>query len=142
MPATPLRPAPDRQASIALSRLEDAGLTSVAALPYSIRVLLEVGAAKLRRLPVCEDDVRKLAAWRPRRRPRLKCRCKPARVVLQDFTGVPAVVDLAAMRSAMKRLGGDPKRINPAGASRPGDRPLGTGRLGSARPMRWPTTSP
>ena len=52
----------------------------------------------------------------------------PARVILQDFTGVPCVVDLAAMRDAMQRLGGDPKRINPLAARRSGDRPLGAGR--------------
>jgi aconitate hydratase len=52
----------------------------------------------------------------------------PARVILQDFTGVPAVVDLASMRGAVKRLGGDPRRINPAGARRPRGRPLGAGR--------------
>ena len=60
-----------------------------------------------------EDDVRRLAGWQPVRQAAIEVPFKPARVVLQDFTGVPAVVDLAAMRSAMKRLGGDPKRINP-----------------------------
>ena len=62
---------------------------------------------------VTEDDVRNLAGWQPVRQAAIEVPFKPARVVLQDFTGVPAVVDLAAMRSAMKRLGGDPKRINP-----------------------------
>ena len=62
---------------------------------------------------VTEDDVKSLASYDARILPKLKFLYKPARVVLQDFTGVPAVVDLAAMRQAMQRLGGDPKKINP-----------------------------
>ena len=62
---------------------------------------------------VSEADVKNLAGWQPVRRAAIEVPFKPSRVVLQDFTGVPAVVDLAAMRSAMHRLGGDPKRINP-----------------------------
>jgi aconitate hydratase len=62
---------------------------------------------------VTEADVRNLAAWQPVRQTAIEVPFKPARVLLQDFTGVPTVVDLAAMRSAMKRLGGDPQRINP-----------------------------
>ena len=62
---------------------------------------------------VTEEDVKALATWNAPARPKLEIPFKPARVVLQDFTGVPCVVDLAAMRSAMKRLGGDPKKINP-----------------------------
>lgn len=96
-----------------LTRLEDAGLTSVAALPYCIRVLLESVLRNCDGREVTEDDVRNLAGWRPEQRAAIEVPFKPARVVLQDFTGVPAVVDLAAMRDAMKRLGGDPKRINP-----------------------------
>ncbi len=96
-----------------LSRLEDAGLTRVDALPYSIRVLLEAVVRHCDGYQVTEDDVRNLAGWQPVSRGATKVPFKPSRVVLQDFTGVPAVVDLAAMRDAMKRLGGDPKRINP-----------------------------
>ncbi len=96
-----------------LSKLEDAGLTRVAALPYSIRVLLEAVLRNCDGYQVTEDDVRNLAGWQPMPQAPIEVPLKPARVVLQDFTGVPAVVDLAAMRSAMKRLGGDPKRINP-----------------------------
>ncbi len=96
-----------------LSRLEDAGLTSVSRLPYSIRVLLESVLRHCDGYQVTEADVKRLAAWSGRGRPEGEVPFKPARVILQDFTGVPAVVDLAAMRSAMKRLGGDPKRINP-----------------------------
>ena len=62
---------------------------------------------------VTEDDVKALAAWNAAAPAKVEIPFKPARVVLQDFTGVPCVVDLAAMRSAMKRLGGDPKKINP-----------------------------
>ncbi len=96
-----------------LTKLEDAGLTNVAALPYSIRVLLESVLRNCDGRQVTEDDVRRLAGWRPEPEAAIEVPFKPARVVLQDFTGVPAVVDLAAMRSAMRRLGGDPKRINP-----------------------------
>ncbi len=96
-----------------LSKLEDAGLTRVAALPYSIRVLLESVLRNCDGYEVTEEDVRRLAGWRPTRAAPVEVPFKPVRVVLQDFTGVPAVADLAAMRGAMRRLGGDPKRINP-----------------------------
>ena len=96
-----------------LSRLEEVGLTRIAALPYSIRVLLESVLRNCDGHQVSENDVRNLAGWQPARREAVEVPFKPARVVLQDFTGVPAVVDLAAMRSAMRRLGGDAKRINP-----------------------------
>ncbi|MFZ5829578.1 MAG: aconitate hydratase AcnA [Planctomycetota bacterium] len=96
-----------------LTRLEDRGLTRLATLPYCIRVLLESVLRNCDGFAVTEDDVRNLAAWKPSASTRNEVPFKPARVVLQDFTGVPAIVDLAAMRSAMQRLGGSPKRINP-----------------------------
>ena len=96
-----------------LSRLEDAGLLHIALLPYSIRILLEAVLRCCDGCEVSEDDVRNLAAWSPTSRGTIEVPFKPARVVLQDFTGVPAMVDLAAMRDAMQRLGGDPARINP-----------------------------
>ena len=96
-----------------LSKLEDAGLGNVAALPYSIRVLLESLLRNCDGYVVTEDDVRALAGWQAAEPAQVEIPFKPARVVLQDFTGVPCVVDLAAMRSAMERLGGDPKKINP-----------------------------
>jgi aconitate hydratase len=96
-----------------LTRLEKIGLTNIGALPYSIRVLLESVLRNCDGYQVREEDVKNLAGWKPIRQVPIEVPFKPARVVLQDFTGVPAVVDLAAMRSAMKRLGGDPKRINP-----------------------------
>ncbi len=82
-------------------------------LPFSIKVLLESCLRNLDNFQVTEKDVRGLAAWSPDRVSQAELPFKPARVVLQDFTGVPAVVDLAAMRSAMSRAGGDPQRINP-----------------------------
>jgi aconitate hydratase len=96
-----------------LSRLEDAGLGVMAALPYSIRVLLESCLRHCDGYVVTENDVHALASWDAAAPAPVEIPFKPARVVLQDFTGVPCVVDLAAMRSAMQRLGGDPKRINP-----------------------------
>lgn len=96
-----------------LSKLEDAGLGNIDALPYSIRVLLESCLRNCDGYEVMEDDVKALASWNAAAPSKVEIPFKPARVVLQDFTGVPCVVDLAAMRSAMKRLGGDPKKINP-----------------------------
>ncbi len=96
-----------------LSALEAAGLTRVAELPFSIRVLLESVLRNCDGRAVREADVRNLAGWAERTGESVEIPFMPARVILQDFTGVPAVVDLAAMRSAMHRLGGDPKRINP-----------------------------
>jgi aconitate hydratase len=96
-----------------LPRLEDAKLTTVARLPYSIRILLEAVLRGCDGYAVREEDVKNLAGWNAAAPANIEVPFKPARVVLQDFTGVPCVVDLAAMRSAMKRLGGDPKKINP-----------------------------
>jgi aconitate hydratase len=96
-----------------LTRLEEAGLTRISALPFSIRLLLESVLRNCDGYEVTEADVHKLAQWKADAVARLEIPFKPARVVLQDFTGVPCVVDLAAMRSAMARLGGNPAKINP-----------------------------
>ena len=96
-----------------LSCLEDAGLGAISRLPYSLRVLLEAALRRCDGYVVTEDDVRGLVNWNAESPAKAEVPFMPARVVLQDFTGVPAVVDLAAMRSAMHRLGGDPKKINP-----------------------------
>src|SRR5262245_4905799 len=96
-----------------LERLEKGGLGAVSKLPFSIRVLLEAVLRNCDGYLVTENDVRALAAWKAAAPAKAEIPFKPARVVLQDFTGVPCVVDLAAMRAAMKRLGGDPKKINP-----------------------------
>jgi len=96
-----------------LAALQDAGLIQLAKLPFSIRVLLENLLRNADGFLVTEDDVRALAAWGPGKLPSKEIPFIPSRVVLQDFTGVPVVADLAAMRSAMTTLGGNPERINP-----------------------------
>jgi aconitate hydratase A / 2-methylisocitrate dehydratase len=82
-------------------------------LPFSMKVLLESVLRNLDDELVLEEDVRRLAAWSAAQPMDAELPFMPARVILQDFTGVPAVVDLASMRAAVKRLGGDPGRINP-----------------------------
>ena len=95
-----------------LDALEKAGLTDLKRLPFSIRIVLEAALRQCNDREITRDDVRNIAAWAPQgERPGIPF--LPARVVMQDFTGVPAVVDLAAMRSAVARLGGDPKKVNP-----------------------------
>jgi aconitate hydratase len=96
-----------------LQALENAGLTKLAKLPVSIRVLLEAALRQVNEQDITGDHVKNLAAWKPKVDERPAMPFKPGRVVMQDFTGVPAVVDLAAMRSSMARLGGDPQQINP-----------------------------
>ncbi|APW63438.1 aconitate hydratase AcnA [Paludisphaera borealis] len=95
-----------------LGALAEQGL-DVTLLPFSLKVLLENLLRNEDGLTVTADDVRGLAQWKPKADPDREIAFRPSRVLLQDFTGVPAVVDLAAMRDAMKALGGDPKRINP-----------------------------
>jgi aconitate hydratase len=96
-----------------LETLERERAGKISRLPFSMKILLE-------NLLRCEDgqfvhadDIRALANWEPKAEPSKEISFLPARVLLQDFTGVPAVVDLAAMREAMRMLGGDPKKINP-----------------------------
>ena len=96
-----------------LGKLEDAGLGEISRLPFSIRVLLESVLRNCDDFSVRQEDVKNLAAWNASAPAKQEVPFKPYRVVLQDFTGVPAVVDLAAMRSAMQRIGGDPEKINP-----------------------------
>ena len=95
-----------------LDALEKAGLTKLNKLPYSIRIVLEAALRQCNDKEITQNDVKNIASWTPKgARPGIPF--LPARVVMQDFTGVPAVVDLAAMRAAVARLGGDPKKINP-----------------------------
>ncbi|MFN8384422.1 MAG: aconitate hydratase AcnA [Anaerolineales bacterium] len=95
-----------------LDALEKAGLTKLNKLPYSIRIVLEAALRQCNDKEITQDDVKNIASWTPKgARPGIPF--LPGRVVMQDFTGVPAVVDLAAMRAAVARLGGDPKKINP-----------------------------
>jgi aconitate hydratase len=82
-------------------------------LPFSLKILLENLLRTEDGKAVRPEDIEALASWQPKEQPRREIAFTPSRVLLQDFTGVPAVVDLAAMRDAMKRLGGDPRRINP-----------------------------
>ena len=95
-----------------LSALQDQGI-DVSRLPYGLKILLENLLRTEDGSNVTADDIRFLANWDPRAEPDHEIAFSPARVVLQDFTGVPAVVDLAAMREAMTALGGDPRKINP-----------------------------
>jgi len=88
-------------------------LTQLDRLPFSIRVMLEAVLRQCNEREITSQDVINLAGWQPQAAARPSLPFRPARVIMQDFTGVPAVVDLAAMRSAMARLGGDPKKINP-----------------------------
>src|SRR5690554_2498393 len=82
-------------------------------LPYTLKILLENLLRHEDGVNITADDVRALAAWDPTAQPSREIAFTPARVILQDFTGVPAVVDLAAMRDAMQDLGGKPELINP-----------------------------
>ncbi len=86
---------------------------SISRLPYSLKILLENLLRREDGVNVSADDIKALANWDPKAEPSNEIAFSPARVVLQDFTGVPAVVDLAAMRDAMKNLGGAPDKINP-----------------------------
>ena len=85
----------------------------VARLPYSLKVLLENLLRNEDGKAVTVEDIEALASWDPQREPTQEIAYTPSRVLMQDFTGVPAIVDLAAMRDAMAQLGGDPKLINP-----------------------------
>jgi aconitate hydratase len=97
-----------------LDALKKAGLeTSLETLPFSIRVVLEAILRSVDGELVQEQDVKNLASWNAKAPKDIEVPFMPARVILQDFTGVPAVVDLASMRAAVKRLGHDPRRVNP-----------------------------
>ncbi len=95
-----------------LHALEEAGHCNLEKLPCTIRVLLEAALRKCDGFLVTEEDVKRIAAWSPTQTPS-EIPFMPSRVILQDFTGVPAVVDIAALRDAMVALGGDPKKVNP-----------------------------
>ena len=96
-----------------LAELEKAGFKNIARLPVSLKVLLENLLRQEDNRHVNKADIEALAKWEPNAKQEKEIAFMPARVLMQDLTGVPAVVDLAAMREAMKRLGGDPKKINP-----------------------------
>ena len=96
-----------------LDALTQANVGDVGTLPYSIRVLLENLLRNEDGKTVRRADIEAVAKWDPKAEPSLEIAYRPARVLLQDFTGVPCVVDLATMREAFADLGGDPQRINP-----------------------------
>jgi len=96
-----------------LDAVEKAGLTKLARLPYSLKILLENLLRFEDGRSVTRADIEALARWNPKEQSEKEIAFRPARVLLQDFTGVPCVVDLAAMRDAMAAMGGDAKAINP-----------------------------
>jgi aconitate hydratase len=90
-----------------------ASCAGAARLPYSLKILLENLLRTENGTSVTKEDIEALAQWKPKAEPHREIAFTPSRVLLQDFTGVPAIVDLAAMRDAMRRMGGDPTKINP-----------------------------
>ena len=96
-----------------LDALEKAGIGHPARLPFSLKILLENLLRNEDGRAVTKDDVAALAAWDPKTPSDKEIQFRPTRVLFQDFTGVPSIVDLAAMRDAIRDLGGDPRRINP-----------------------------
>jgi len=103
----------EQYALYAIRELEQHGLCTIARLPFSIRVLLENLVRHCNRGVVTEDDVVNLASWQPVMQSPGSIPFMPGRVVLQDFTGVPALVDLAALRAAVARHDGNPEIMNP-----------------------------
>ena len=99
-----------------LNAAESAGLGDVSRLPYSLKVLLENLLRYEDGRSVTVDDIKAAASWDGSSGVSAEIAFRPARVLLQDLTGVPAVVDLAAMREAMIEMGGDPQKINPLSA--------------------------
>src|SRR5579864_7349782 len=96
-----------------LEPVERSGAGKISRLPFSMKILLENLLRQEDGQFVHADDIRAVANWEPTAEPSKEISFLPARVLLQDFTGVPAIVDLAAMRQAMSKLGGDPAKINP-----------------------------
>ena len=97
---------------MSLKSLEEQGLCKLDELPFSIRILLESALRKCDGFLVTKEDVKRIASWSPTMKPE-EIPFNPSRVILQDFTGVPAVVDIAALRDAMVDLEGDPEKVNP-----------------------------
>ncbi len=96
-----------------LNKLSEAGIGAIDQLPFSIKILLENALRNQDGRHFQPEDVQNLANWDARNHRAVEIPFSPARVILQDFTGVPSLVDLAALRSAMARMGGDPQKINP-----------------------------
>ena len=100
---------------------------NLARLPFSLKILLENLLRREDGVNVTAGDIEFLARWDAKAEPSREIAYMPARVLMQDFTGVPAIVDLAAMRDAIKTLGGDPGARESADSGGAGDRPLGAG---------------
>jgi aconitate hydratase A / 2-methylisocitrate dehydratase len=109
----PLQVGSKTYAYFSLPTAERNGLKGISRLPFSMKVLLENLLRNEDGRTVTKDDIKAVAEWLKTKTSDREIAFRPARVLMQDFTGVPAVVDLAAMRDAMKQLGGDPKKINP-----------------------------
>ena len=103
----------DNFAVFDLFQLQEKGMAQIDRLPFSIRILVENLLRKMDGRVVTADDLKKIAGWQKKYEAPVEIPHHPARVLMQDFTGVPAVVDLAAMRDAVGALGGDPRRVNP-----------------------------
>src|SRR5205809_691622 len=98
---------------MSLKAAEKAGLAGVSKLPFSLKILLENLLRHEDGETVTLDDIRAITDWLKYKKSDREIAYRPARVLMQDFTGVPAVVDLAAMRDAIKKMGGNPAQINP-----------------------------
>ncbi len=109
----PLKVGSKTYAYYSLPAAERNGLKGISRLPFSLKVLLENLLRNEDGRSVAKEDIQAVAQWLKNRTSEREIAFRPARVLMQDFTGVPAVVDLAAMRDAMEHLGGDPKKINP-----------------------------
>src|ERR1700761_9603116 len=109
----PLKVGNKTYAFYSLVAAEKNGLKGISRLPFSMKVLLENLLRNEDGRSVTKEDLQAVAQWLKTKTSEREIPFRPARVLMQDFTGVPAVVDLAAMRDAMKMLGGDPKKINP-----------------------------
>ena len=109
----PLKVGSKTYAYYSLPVAEKNGLKGISRLPFSLKVLLENLLRNEDGRTVTKQDIQAVAQWLKTKTSDREIAFRPARVLMQDFTGVPAVVDLAAMRDAMEHLGGDPKKINP-----------------------------
>ena len=109
----PLKVGSKTYAYYSLPVAEKNGLKGISRLPFSLKVLLENLLRNEDGRSVSKEDIQAIAQWLKNKTSDRELAFRPARVLMQDFTGVPAVVDLAAMRDAMEHLGGDPKKINP-----------------------------
>ena len=96
-----------------LDQLEKRGIANISRLPYSMKIMLEAALRQCDGFEVTENDVTNLAHWNAASVQPTELPFKPSRVIMQDFSGIPCLVDLAAMRSAVARLGGNPGKINP-----------------------------